>query len=75
VDLEGHLEGASVPLHRLLKRCIENRQGSGLKASMLKLEIYNSRWYDLDDNCRFIHHAVEVVRIFSSDTNFSPRRG
>ena len=57
VDLEGHMEDGPVPLHHLLKHCIENRRDAGPRPGIKrlnKLEIYNRKSYDLDGECRFI---------------------
>lgn len=54
VDLEGYMEDAPVPLHRLLKHCVENRRDGGPRpgvGKLNKLEIYNRRSYD---GCKFI---------------------
>ena len=56
VDLEGHMEDAPVPFHRLLKHCIEKRRDEkpGLGVRRLKrVEVHDSRSHDLGDGCKF----------------------
>lgn len=57
VDLEGHMEDAPVPFHRLLKHCVEIRRDAGPRPGagrLNKLEIYNCESFDLDDECKSI---------------------
>jgi hypothetical protein len=56
VDLEGYMEGATVPFHRLLKHCMENRRDMDPRLGvrrLKRLEIYNCKSYDSNDRCKF----------------------
>ena len=54
-SLEGHMEGAAVPLHHL--HFIENYRDagprSGVRRLAKRLEIYSCKLDDLDNKCRF----------------------
>ena len=56
VDLKGHIEDAPVPLHRLLKHWIEDRQDAGARSGIGRLktlEIYGYKSDGWDDECKF----------------------
>ena len=68
VDLEGYMEDAPVPLHRLLRHCVENRLNAGPRPGvgrLNKLEVYNRKSYHLHDQCKSVHHLFGAMKEFA----------